>query len=499
MASSDNREQYDLIVVGGGPSGSTLSTLVAMRGGKVLLLDKEKFPRYTIGESLLPSTINGIAVLLGCDQEIHDAGFVWKNGGTFRWGSNPQPWKFTFDSGRSLQGKTSWAYQVERMKFDDILLQNAKRKGVEVREECAVSRVLEDGDRVVGVRYQDADGETHEVYAKYVADASGNTSRINKQAGGRRIYSDYFRNVAVFGYFEGGDRLPPPNDGDIFCPTFKDGWFWYIPLSEGKTSVGAVVHREAAGRIQGNPERALMEFINDSPEIKHKLRNATRITEGVYGEVRVRKDYSYQHTQFWRPGMLLVGDAACFVDPVLSSGVHLATYGGLVAARSVNAVLDGSVDEKKAFDEFELRYRTEYRKFYEFLIAFYNINADPESYFWEAKRVTDAEDASSLQAFAELVGGTASGELALTDAGALRSEILDSSEDLQGSIDRLIDEGNENNNPLQNSKTVRGVLQASADMQIRALLGRGIGKEKPFYEGGLVTSADGLAWVAEAA
>src|SRR5262249_3582184 len=148
------------------------------------------------------------------------------------------------------------------------------------------------------------------------------------------------------------------------------------------------------------------------PLIKEYLAGAQRVTTGSYGKLRVRKDYSYLNTRFWRPGMVLVGDAACFVDPVLSSGVHLATYSARLAARSINSCLAGTVDEESAFTEFERRYRREYSVFYEFLASFYELQASEKSYYWEAKKITSSRLADT-EAFVELVAGFTSGDSAL--------------------------------------------------------------------------------------
>lgn len=494
MSSPDTVQHYDVVVVGGGPSGSTLAAAVAMRGWRVLLVEKESFPRYQIGESLLPSTVHGICRLLGVQDQLAAAGFTRKNGGTFRWGTDPEPWEFSFSSSDHFTGDHSYAYQVERAKFDQILLDNARAKGVEVREQCAAVGIVEDEERVLGLVYTDQRGHKVEARARWVADASGNTSRIYRSIGGQRVYSEYFRNVAVFGYYEGGHRLPEPKSGNIFCPTFDDGWFWYIPLTDTLTSVGAVVRKEAVHRVQGNPAGALAQFVQECPPIDKLLANATRVTEGRYGQVRVRKDYSYHHTQFWRPGMLLVGDAACFVDPVLSSGVHLATYGALLAARSVNSALSGNVEEKVAFDEYELRYRQEYGRFYEYLVSFYNLNARTDSYFWAAKRVTNATT-SELEAFVELVGGASSGEMALTEADGLRSRLDRGTQDLAAAVSGELSGGTDRAGSLHRSQTIRRAMRSSVDLQIQAALGRAPGREKPLRPGGLVSSADGLSWV----
>jgi halogenation protein CepH len=486
-------EDFDVVVVGGGPSGSTLGALVAMQGHRVLLLEKETFPRYQIGESLLPSTVHGIGRMLGLTQELEQAGFTRKLGGTFRWGSNPTPWKFAFSVSPKIAGPTSFAYQVERSKFDKILLDNAARKGVEVRENCLVNDVVEEGDRVTGLTYTDADGAEHTIKARYVVDGSGNTSRIYKRVGGTREYSEFFRSLALFGYFENGKRLPPPSNGNIFCAAFPSGWFWYIPLSPTLTSVGAVVRREDAAKIQGDPEAALHTLIDECAEIKDLLADATRVTEGQYGQMRVRKDYSYHHTTFWRPGLVLIGDAACFVDPVFSSGVHLATYSALLAARSINTVLAGRLDEQTAFDEFETRYRREYGVFYEFLMSFYDMHVDEGSYFWSAKKVT-RNSHTELESFVQLVAGMSSTDFELSDAESAAMRFKERSTEFANAIDDLVSQEQENMAPLFMSSVVRQAMREGGQVQTRAQLGEDAGADAPVFEGGLVASMDGMFW-----
>jgi FAD-dependent halogenase len=491
---ADQTQDFDVIVAGGGPGGSTLATLVAMQGSRVVILEKEKFPRYQIGESLLPSTIHGICRLTGAADALARAGFTRKRGGTFQWGANPDPWTFSFAVSPKMAGKTSFAYQVERSKFDQILLDNARAAGVEVREECSVADVTTDGERVNGVRYTDADGHSRTVTAGFVVDASGNKSRIYQAVGGEREYSDFFRNLALFGYFEGGKRLAEPNDGNILCVAFDSGWFWYIPLSPTLTSVGAVVRRELADKIQGNPDDSIRELIAACPLISEYLKDATRVTEGQYGKLRVRKDYSYHNTKFWRPGMVLIGDAACFVDPVFSSGVHLATYSGLLAARSINSVLAGHLDEDTAFGEFEARYRREYGVFYEFLTAFYDMHATEESYFWEARKVTQ-DTHSELQSFVNLVGGISSGESSLANAETVALRFKSRSTEFAKAVDLLAAETEEESMvPLFRSSIVRQALQEGAQVQTQALLAEDAERDFPLFPGGLIPSADGMLW-----
>jgi halogenation protein CepH len=406
---SPKNEQYDVCVVGGGPAGATAATFVAMRGHRVLLVEKESQPTYKIGESLLPSTIHGICSMLGVAEELQSQHFVRKLGGTFRWGKNEEPWTFAFADSSRFEGAASYAYQVERIKFDAILLNNARRKGVEVLERHRVADLIVDNDRVSGVKLVDDAGKERLVRSKYVVDASGHTSTIARHAG-RRVFSTFFRNIAVFGYFVNAGRLPAPNSGNIFSAAFDKGWFWYIPLSDTLTSVGAVIGEENSSLLHQGYEPALLQLIESCEPIQKLLSRATRCCDAPYNEIRVRKDYSYCNTSFWRPGLVLVGDAACFVDPVFSSGVHLATYSALLAARSINTCLEKYVDEYVAFSAFEASYRREYMYFYDFLSAFYEVNQNVEGYYWAARKVLNAEERAD-HAFLNLVGGDASGEL----------------------------------------------------------------------------------------
>jgi halogenation protein CepH len=185
--------------------------------------------------------------------------------------------------------------------------------------------------------------------------------------------------------------------------------------------------------------------------------------------------------------MVLVGDAACFVDPVFSSGVHLATYGALLAARSINSVLGQATDENTAFREFEERYRREYGVFYEFLVSFYDLHVDEDSYFWSAKKVTDSMG-PDLESFVNLVGGVSSDETALADRYRNRSS------EFAEAVDKVVANKEQSMVPLMRSSIVKHAMQEGAKEQARVLLGQDISPEIPLFDDGLVASPDGLGW-----
>lgn len=483
-----NVEDFDVVVIGGGPGGSTAATILAMQNHRVLLLDRDKFPRYQIGESLLPATIHGVCKILGLSEELKQAGFVRKLGGTFKWGTNPEPWTFNFSTASEISAPQSYAYQVERSKFDYMLLKNAADNGVDVREQHSVKDIVFEGGRACGVEFLDESGNAYRANAKYIIDASGNQSQIHRKVG-ERIYSNFFQNLALFGYYENGYRFPPPRDGNIFCAAFKDGWFWYIPLSDTLTSVGAVVSKECAGQLKAGYEEAMAHFIASCPEISEMLSKATRVTEGQYGQLRVRKDWSYSNERFWVPGLVLVGDAACFIDPVFSSGVHLATYSALLAARSINSILSDGMDETRCFEEFEKRYRREFRNFYEFLTSFYDMHQNEDSYFWNARKVLKTRR-STQEAFVSLVAGVSN----------LRDEELmveiDQIEKIKEELEQL-----QNNNQAaapyysaEKEAFLDTLVEEATQMQIQAHVGAMGNDEQPLFAGGLIPSADGLRW-----
>jgi FAD-dependent halogenase len=484
---------FDVCVVGGGPAGSTAATLIAMSGYRVLLIEKESLPVYKIGESLLPATVHGVCPLLGVSEDLLRANFVKKNGGTFRWGRAKEPWTFAFAESSKFPGPTSFAYQVERIKFDTILLDNARRKGVEVCEQTqAQDLVVEDG-RVVGVNILERSGTDSRVSCKYVVDACGHSSRIAKQAG-VRTYSERFRNVAVFGYFLDGGRLPAPNAGNIFSVAFAKGWCWYIPLSPTLTSVGVVIDKEYASVFHQGPRKAFESLISECSEIKNLLTSSRPCDRPPYDEIRIRQEYSYCHSQFWSPGLVIVGDAACFIDPVFSSGVHLATYSALLAARSINTRLRGELTEERAFAEFDARYRREYKLFHDFLCAFYDVDQDLDSYYWTARHLM-SEEVPYREALVTLVGGNASSDLIIADSTERLERQMLSEQLFPAAMGVTSDMYLESSGRTGAGRQFwRELNREGTQLQIQSALKGCDTHERPLLLDGLVASADGLYW-----
>jgi halogenation protein CepH len=407
---SNSEMSFDAIVVGGGPGGSTAASFIAKNGGRVLLLEREHFPRHQIGESLMASTVQGICRSLGVLDEIDQAGFIRKPAGIFRWGEGSDLWALAFTQAQQLTSKQmNYAFHVERAKFDEILLNNARKLGVVVREEATVGEAIVRDGRIAGVTYSLKNGAAQTATARFVVDASGGSSRLFTLVG-QRVFSKFFRNIALFCYYQDADRLPPPFEGGGISEAFSHGWMWFLPITSKLTSVGAVIGAEHGSYLEGDRASSMRRFLEACPQINRLLEPATRVAEGPYSQFRVRKDFSYTNQKFWRPGLALVGDAACFLDPLFTTGVHFATYSGLLAARSINSVLNGVVDETSAFEEFEFRYRLEFELFYHYLIAYYDMNQDDSGQFWSTRKVGRSPESQNTEFIRLLTRGMDSPE-----------------------------------------------------------------------------------------
>ncbi|PZC50366.1 MAG: clorobiocin biosynthesis protein Clo-hal/halogenation protein CepH [Chloroflexi bacterium] len=389
-------ESCDVVVIGGGPGGSATATLLADDGLKVVLLERTTFPREHVGESLLPASIP-VLEKLGVMPAVEAAGFVTKRGATLVWGKDADPWSWYFADDPE-QRPTS--FQVVRPEFDKILLDNARARGVDVREEHHVLDVDFEGDRAHAVRFLH-DGDEGRIEARFVVDASGQAAIIGRKRDLRQ-WDTFFRNLAVYGYYTNAKHLDPPNDGNIFIESFAHGWLWKIPLHTGVTSVGVVVDQEVAqeGLREHGAQGFLEAHVAQAPHMRELLAGATFV-----GEANIERDWSYSSSSFAGDGFVLVGDAACFVDPLFSSGVHLALGGATLAATYVRSALSNPASREQAAQAYQSVYEKQYQYFHLTAQLFYGSNRSADSYFWEARRILGDDDATPRAAFVKIVGG----------------------------------------------------------------------------------------------
>lgn len=413
-------EHTDVIVIGGGPGGSTAAALLARAGFDVTLLERERFPREHVGESLLPASMP-ILQDLGVLDQVEDAGFPKKYGATMLWGSDPEPWSWYF---RETNRTWPHAYQVWRPTFDKILLDNARSLGVHVREECAVTGPILNGDCVTGVEYRKPNGSTSSIHAGWTIDASGQSAILGR-ALDLRQWDPYFRNMAVYAYFDGASRLPEPDAANnIFIESYLHGWTWNIPLADDTASVGIVVDSELGQH--GISELGVSDYytkqLHSASRTSHMIADARMIAAP-----RVIKDWSYTSQRMIGDGWILVGDAACFIDPLFSSGVHLAMMSAVMSAAYVQAVKTDPSMRQPAARLYQQLYRKEYGHFRELAHLFYASNRTVDSYFWEARRIIGDDDQESRRSFIRAVAGQAPRgyERAVLDKGHLPPDLTD--------------------------------------------------------------------------
>jgi flavin-dependent dehydrogenase len=336
-----SRESFDVVVVGGGPGGSVCAARLAQGGTKVLVLEKERFPRFHLGESLLPQSLP-VLESIGVLAEV-EATFILKYGARFHDDAKGRKDRFSFDG--AWRNDRDHAFQVQRGVFDKVLLDHAARSGADVRQEWTVTGAVREGERVVGVLATAPDGTEARFDAKYVVDASGRDALFAHAARSTEKIVDLDQ-TAIFSHFEGIPRQEGKLAGDIDIvifrrsPQARPNWFWIIPFKDGQTSVGAVVSRKwireqraklspGATAKSGDDVTALFQSaIADS-------RTATElIGDGkmVWPAARATADFSYRVRELVGEGWLAVGDAGGFIDPLFSTGAHLAMCGGKAAA-----------------------------------------------------------------------------------------------------------------------------------------------------------------------
>jgi flavin-dependent dehydrogenase len=324
----------DVIVIGGGPAGATVATLVADRGHAVTLFERERFPRYHVGESLIPETF-WVLERLGILPTMREGVFVEKHSVQFVSDEGKLSAPFYFADYKDHESSRTW--QVTRREFDHLLLDNARAKGVDVHEGVRVLEVLFEDGRAVGVRTADEAGVERTIRARVVVDAAGQSTVIQDRLGLRQWDPD-LKKAAVWTYWKGARRESGRDAGATLVLQLKDkkGWFWYIPLADDVTSVGVVADHEYLfqGRASKDPAAVYAEEVARCPGLVPRLAGAER-TEPF----RVAKEYSYRSRQVAGDGWVLVGDALGFLDPLYSSGILLALKSGALAADAIHAGL----------------------------------------------------------------------------------------------------------------------------------------------------------------
>jgi len=336
---------HDVAIIGGGPAGSAAATFLAQKGRSVVVFEREKFPRFHIGESLLPFSMSAFE-RLGVMPKLEAAGFIPKYGAEIASADGGRDTRFYFKDGFRSQRAT--AFQVTRADFDKILLDHAVESGAEVREETAVERLDFHRDHVE-LDVRPASGEAETVRARYLLDCSGRHTLVGAHFDLKRSYPN-LRKFAIYAHYEGVET-PCGIDGTLTrMVRADDHWFWMIPLTPERTSIGVVMDTARFKQFDDKPEAVLQQLITASPVMNHRMREAARTTK-VYAS----GDYSYRNRRLYGDRWLLCGDAAGFIDPVFSSGVFLAILGAEQATEALEMAFAQPARRRAAFRQYSSR------------------------------------------------------------------------------------------------------------------------------------------------
>jgi len=336
--------EYDTIIIGGGPAGSTAGALLAEKGRKVLILEKEKFPRYHVGESLMPFcyfTFERLGIL----DMLNERAYTNKHSVQFVTNDGKMSAPFYFFQHLDHPAATTW--QVKRSEFDELMLDNARSKGAEVREETQVIDFIYEGERVVGVTAKTKGGESYELRASVTVDASGRDALFQSKRRWRKR-DPMLNKIAIWTLFKGAKRDPGLDEGATTVAYLDNrGWFWNIPMKDDIVSSGIVAERDYLYKDTRDPAAIFKREIENNVWIKDHLSCGEQ-----FGEYWVTGEYSYRSEHCAADGVVLIGDAFAFLDPVFSSGVFLALKSGEMAADAIDASLASGDVSASAFNAY---------------------------------------------------------------------------------------------------------------------------------------------------
>lgn len=357
------KQQIDAVILGAGPAGSTAATLMADAGLNVVVLEKDHFPRFHIGESLLPATVS-IFERLNVHEQIREH-FVLKPGGKWLYGEAEVPGDFAVSDSKATFKEHPYSYLVERADFDHILIKRSAEAGADVRFGCEMKDLLKEGNRVVGVRYQDESGQQTDLYARQVIDATGLRAAIPSKLRIRKLTQPH--RIGIYAQYSATPVRDDVKAGWFLGQMFFDGWTWLLALPDNRFSVGAVMTVDRFKKSKASPAELLERLIEENGLLSEGMSaDKERISD-----VMVTGNMGNSSEELAGEGWVAIGDAAYFIDPCYSSGVHLAMKSAEMVADQIIQLPAQSEIPVTAFDAYQKKMRSHEKSVHNMVAAFY--------------------------------------------------------------------------------------------------------------------------------